>query len=260
MIYVTNGYSQEPPKSECALAENKQVGHEAPKAKINHVKDASKNSPTINKELDANIGNAIYKDNENKQDEKKDYGWMHKLWHDPIAVFTLFLFLATVALWLATRRLVRTSQNTAVQQLRAYVFAKPDDPIPFDPSKILRVPVKVRNFGQTPAYGLTSALYIGFYRFPLDSPLDMPIYDTMASKSPLAPGEYVTQYAVLTDRLNQTEINIIKSSKAAIFVSGELVYHDAFKKRRRTTFCLYSTGIAFMHGEFACYNEGNEAD
>jgi hypothetical protein len=41
-----------------------------------------------------------------------------------LAGITFLLFLATLALWLATQRLVRSAEKTARAQLRAYVFGK----------------------------------------------------------------------------------------------------------------------------------------
>jgi hypothetical protein len=45
---------------------------------------------------------------------------------DTLLVFVTFLlFAATIALWWATRRLVAGAENTAIQQLRAYISATP---------------------------------------------------------------------------------------------------------------------------------------
>jgi len=129
----------------------------------------------------------------------------------------------------------------------------------YDPNGCLTAPVTIKNFGQTPAYDFMCSLQIGFFRYPLDVPLDVPTYLPTASKSPIAPGEHVTQYTTLPDRLNQAETDSIRSGTGAIFVWGELLYLDVLKKRQSTQFSLYSTGDDFRRGELAYYHEGNKA-
>jgi len=52
----------------------------------------------------------------------------------------------------------------------------------------------------------------------------------------------------------------IVKEEGALFLHGELLYTDIFKKKRFTRFCLYSTGEAFKNGKFAYYHEGNDAN
>ena len=107
---------------------------------------------------------------------------------------------------------------------------------------------------------LVSNLEIGFYKYPLDTKLELSPRLTKPSKSPLAPGEQVRQFAILPSPLNQAEKEAIIAGFGAIFVHGELVYTDIFKKTRTTRVCLYSTGDDFSDGMLAYYHEGNDAD
>lgn len=196
-----------------------------------------------------------------KKEEKYPYeSWWRKLLNDPVAFFTCLLFAVTGLLWWSTRKLVLGSERTAEQQLRAYVFTKHDEPLDENSEECLAAPIVIKNFGQTPAIDLISNLEIGFYRYPLDTKLELSPRITKPSKSPLAPGEQVRQYAILPSPLNKTEKEAIIAGNGAIFVHGELVYTDIFKKTRTTRVCLYSTGDDFSNGMLAYYHEGNNSD
>lgn len=197
---------------------------------------------------------------ENKEEKGPNESWWRKLLNDPIAFFTCLLFAVTGLLWWSTRKLVLNSERTAEQQLRAYVFTKHDEPLAENSEECLAAPIVIKNFGQTPAIDLISNLEIGFYRYPLDTKLELATKLTKPSKSPLAPGEQVRQFAILPCPLNQAEKDAIISEKGAIFVHGELIYTDFFKKTRTTRVCLYSTGDDFSNGMLAYYHEGNNAD
>lgn len=176
-----------------------------------------------------------------------------------LALVTTILAVFTGYLWHATRQLVRGSERTAEQQLRAYVYTKHDDPLTEDSEGCVAAPVVIKNFGQTPAAELVSDLDIGFYRYPLDVKLEPAPRLTKPSKSALAPGEQIQQFAVLPVPLNQAEKDAIAAENGAIFVHGTLSYTDAFNKSRVTRVCLYSTGDAFSNGMLAYYHEGNDA-
>jgi len=95
---------------------------------------------------------------------------------------------------------------------------------------------------------------------PLTIVLAPPIYEPDSSRSPLAPGEQVLQEITFAETLNQSEMAAIVKEEGALFLHGELLYTDIFKKKRFTRFCLYSTGEAFKNGKFAYYHEGNDAN
>jgi hypothetical protein len=51
------------------------------------------------------------------------FGYRLKITDTLLVTVTFLLFAATLALWLATRRLVKSGENTAKRQLRAYIVA-----------------------------------------------------------------------------------------------------------------------------------------
>jgi hypothetical protein len=122
----------------------------------------------------------------------------------------------------------------------------------------VKVTIRIKNFGQTPAHKLRSWSFIGFYKFPLEVPLDTPDY-VGASLSTLGPTGIITQYAELPSALNQAEFNAVLKGDGAIYVSGELFYIDVFNVERSTKFRFVSTGSDFEHCKLAICNEGNEA-
>jgi hypothetical protein len=75
-----------------------------------------------------------------------------------IAAFTVCLAFATVFLYLATRQLVEGADRTAEKQLRAYVGLQSMETTiyPFEQGGlVVFAHAEARNFGQTPAYGMT---------------------------------------------------------------------------------------------------------
>jgi len=195
-----------------------------------------------------------------QKNEKKDGSWFSKLVADPIAFFTFLLFLATVALWLATRRLVQGAEDTALRQLRAYVSIKLDEKLFYDSNGLLNAPFITKNHGVTPANFMLCSLQIGLFRFPLDTELDPHSYPSTSSNTALFPGEQVRHYATFPSKLNQAEIQAIEKSEGSIYVWGEVRYKDAFGIQRSTQFRMYSTGADFGRGELAYHHEGNAAE
>ena len=89
-------------------------------------------------------------------------GYRLKVTDTLVAAFTALLFFATIALWLATRRLVTGAEQTAERQLRAFVFAKgfssrinleEDEPGNFRVGQYLFF-FSIENVGLTPAQDL----------------------------------------------------------------------------------------------------------
>src|SRR5438105_15050671 len=85
---------------------------------------------------------------------------------------TFLLFVATLALWWSTRRLVSGAEFTAKRQLRAYVNVAVARASP--QGDLFRYYVEVKNFGQTPAYDVTLRYGIRWCPFPLTETLSLP--------------------------------------------------------------------------------------
>ena len=170
-----------------------------------------------------------------------------------LAIVTALLAWFTFHLWRATGKLVVGAER----QLRAYILHNNDEEMEHNGGRI-KVTVRIKNFGQTPAHKLRSWLFIGLYKFPLDVPLDTPDYAN-GSLSTLGPTGIITQSAELPAALNQAEFNAVLKGEGAIYVSGELFYFDVFNVERSTKFRFVSTGNDFSHCKLAICNEGNEA-
>ena len=174
-----------------------------------------------------------------------------------LAIITAFLAWFTFRLWKATGKLVLGAESTAERQLRAYLLNNNDEVMEHNGGRV-KVTVRIKNFGQTPAHKMRSWLFVGFYKFPLDVPLDQPDY-VKGSLSPLGPTAIITQSVELPAPLNHTEIKAILKGEGAIYVSGELFYSDVFDIGRFTKFRYVSTGSDFEHCKLVICNEGNEA-
>jgi len=257
--------------SENLTSEKTNTSHETPTTRTNTVKQKSTDiSSTINKTV-SNVSGPLNPNNtENQEKEKNNYpdeSWWHKLQTDPVATFTSLLFVATVLLWWSTRKLVRSTEQTAAQQMRAYVFTKHDatasgDPIKLEINGALSVSTIIKNFGNTPALDMMSFYSIRIVPLPLSSIgfLDKPSYATDSPKSPLAPGEVIYHRISLPTKLDKNDIAAIEWGTAALFVFGEIKYFDIFKQPHWTKYCLISTGDDFTNRSLAYYHEGNEAN
>lgn len=200
-----------------------------------------------------------------------------------LMIFTGVLAISTIGLWIVTflagkdtkkaadsaqksadvaERTVETMADTAQRQLRAYVFTKLDNQFIISSNGILSVTIKIKNFGQTPAYDLVSSLIMIFRRLPINSTnkLDVPSFDSDPSKSPLAPGEFDYQDLSFKDSLSQDFISDVEAGNGAFFIIGEIKYVDIFNNPHNTKFCLISTGEHFTRRNLLYYHEGNEAD
>jgi len=198
-----------------------------------------------------------------------------------LAIFTLFLVLATVGLFIsgernvdvarrsadaardsaiATQNSVELSDKTAERQLRAYVgfkgvvtianVAQGQKPIIIAP---------VGNFGQTPAYKVsysTDAKLFpkGTIEFP--KPVKIP---GLRVVNPGSDGFEI--HASMKNVLTETELAALANKQAAIYFFGEIVYFDIFSHRARTTkFRLSYEGELLGSGRMGISDEGNEAD
>lgn len=161
----------------------------------------------------------------------------------------------------AAKRTVETMESTAERQLRAYICATFEEPIKPDINNVFSATIAIKNYGQTPAYEVQHFAKIDVKDFPLNKEeLDEPDY-TDASKLPLAPSsEPIRKSLKLLKQLSSVENAAIVAKEKAIFVWGEIVYVDIFKIKRRTKFCLYTTGSKFTEDMPAYHHYGNDAD
>jgi hypothetical protein len=158
-----------------------------------------------------------------------------------LVVFTFVLSVATVFLWLSTRRLVKGAENTAERQLRAYVFserARIEDAFSPKGGSVL---VVIKNFGQTPAYDHSVTfdyLLVGKgERCPANEPRQ-----TALSRGHMAPS--VPKGINISLRAwGSGERAALESGDQILYVFGRIRYTDAFEKRRSTCFCYAFGGV-----------------
>jgi hypothetical protein len=184
-----------------------------------------------------------------------------------IAMFTVLLAFGSIALFCATRNLVTGAQDTAQRQLRAYVglgaddfgFDTPseNDPAytPIDPANPVAgqiykdfLTIKVKNFGQTPAYDVIVFGYVtpitpfagmlpdDFFtrRVPLRDVIPTAPIRPFTSRFILQPEQTaVSKHAVLDVR----EISAARQKQTSIYVWGRIYYRDIYDRPWRTLFC-----------------------
>ncbi|HTB01311.1 MAG TPA: hypothetical protein VK804_12605 [Bradyrhizobium sp.] len=171
------------------------------------------------------------------------------------------LFAATMGLWWATWRLVRSAENTAERQLRAYIF--PQDVTITNIESIPEITVVLKNTGQTPAHDHTLWATMAVAAYPLSTEPAPPDGDPNESKGPLAPGAVNHFFASLESPITQEELRGIREGRAAIYLAGAVLYTDAFGKSRSTKFCYFRghAGLReFADGPMSVYKKWNEAN
>ena len=101
------------------------------------------------------------KNNKNSEQKGTEFwppilGYSLKVTDTLVAIFTAFLFFATLALWLSTKGLVEGDKKTAERQLRAYIHI--DDVkismVRQEYDKTIKIAIK--NFGLTPAHSIVN--------------------------------------------------------------------------------------------------------
>ena len=159
-----------------------------------------------------------------------------------IAYFTRTLWRATDRLWDAANiqavhmdRTIKTMEDTAVWQLRAYISADAKNIEISKGSKTTyraKVDIIVQNDGQTPAYDVTSigAPWVGPY--PLKGAPPEPTIKTAVPKSTLNPGAKFTTIIEIEFTL-EDHAGIANGSRALYFY-GVINYADVFKRAKDT--------------------------
>ena len=92
--------------------------------------------------------------------------WINASSTSIIAIFTIILAVGTIALFCATRNLVSDARNTAEKQLRAYVFATPQELLILLITE-LAIRYFIQNTGQTPAYKVRHGSKLEILPYPL---------------------------------------------------------------------------------------------
>jgi hypothetical protein len=180
--------------------------------------------------------------------------WL-KRFNEPLTLVTLLLFFATLALYLATRDLVIDSKDTARQQLRAYVGVV-DHEIKVSVGASGHVQVRIKNFGQTPAFNVRYWMNEGPFDYPLKQALPEKAFQP--GTIVLFPTDVFSPTLTITPLDNALQDALRRESKR-LYVYGRIVY-DSFGTSYTTDFRLYYAAGLIQQGRMAWAEDGNSAD
>ncbi|MGH9316177.1 MAG: hypothetical protein ACRD1P_03595 [Thermoanaerobaculia bacterium] len=177
-----------------------------------------------------------------------------------LAVATVVLAVATVALAVFSLCQAVIMSRTARRQLRAYVFVTTAEIGEIDDPQNVHASVSIKNSGQTPAYDLISRGAIDIRESPLKGDLSPRDRDAAMSKSALGPGEVLGKHLGARP-LTPDERGAVRSGTQAIYVYGEVLYKDAFGKRRYSRYRFMHAGTAPVRNrQLVVCEKGNEAN
>jgi hypothetical protein len=186
--------------------------------------------------------------------------------NNPVDVFTGIIAFFTIILVIAGFRQVAISRNTAIRQLRAYIFIDSIGIKDVDANFNPKTTIVIKNSGQTPAYDLSGIAGIDFREYPLASDFD-PLFIDPNSHIPtshIPPGGTAIFRLTHNELLTPVKISQLNDGTHAIYVAVKIIYKDAFGKRRFTRFLGFHNRSTARHprhlSSLAPYSEGNEAD
>ena len=209
-------------------------------------------------------------------------GWIDA--EKTIAAFTVILGIATGLLWWVTRGLVKGAERTERRQLRAYVgmeslnfecanlkekHYKPADLTTIGLIHKDFLVVKVRNFGQTPAYGVT------VYAYPVATDYSIRLPDDFFEQNDTADVISMAEVRPTLARfmLHRDQTELLKhaliditdirdaiAKKRTIHVFGRIYYRDIYGRPWRTKFCYTWEPWHPGGSRFVAYEEYNEED
>jgi hypothetical protein len=202
-----------------------------------------------------------------KQPDTRPNDWLHskficeiRVTDVAIAWFSLASVVVTFLLIAVGVAQVTIMRFTARRQLRAYVFIESVEFSDIEIGASPTVVIKVKNYGQTPAYDLGQWAAVGLDTFPVPQHPPGPLPNSDLPRRALGNGDVASLHPA-PDRvpLNQADMAAIDAAQSAIWVVGEVRYRDVFRKRRYTRFRLFLNSEKRMSG-FAAHHEGNKAN
>jgi hypothetical protein len=166
-----------------------------------------------------------------KADERRDKAesdsWLLRLTGALVAA-TVALVVATAFLWNATKKLVKGTEDTAKRQLRAYISVSRASISRFDDANGVEVEMVFKNFGVTPAYGLSAELQISYGPFPAKFNFDNQFTVYPISRSIVGPGMELASRLRCPQELSEKHIANLRDGQSVIYVFGFVHYIDAF--------------------------------
>jgi hypothetical protein len=142
------------------------------------------------------------------------------------------------------RQTIKTMDETAVRQLRAYVSAQMGvGNIPVQnltSTAAVNTHVLIYNHGRTPAYQVEVLAGIDVLPYPLSANYRLPAVTPPPrpiSKTVIHPDGHTINGTFSAAPISAFQMNQIQTGSHRLYVFGTIKYIDAFKKPRTTTFC-----------------------
>lgn len=176
-----------------------------------------------------------------------------KWFWDRLAIILIFVYTAFSGIQ------VLVARDQEKRTLRAYVFV---DEIYIDSLNTPNpeVSVKIKNFGQTPAYDFQAWGDMKIVDQP-EPTFPPPPNEFPGRRGPLPPTKETVTFVHMDHPLSDSEWAQITSGRSALYVYGEIRYRDAFGEHRHTTFRGLVGGTAGLHGKRIAHDkDGNDAD
>lgn len=157
-----------------------------------------------------------------------------------VALFTLMLVGATIALYIGAARQLAQSADTAERQIRAYVTLEAGAILigQAPNASFIEACVTLKNHGQSPAYACRAWMTVNVSPTANEAPFAQ--RGAAGSSGLLGPG---ASYDMSVRHVSsQQQIHGISQSTQMIYVWGRLEYLDAFQKQRHFEFRFYANG------------------
>ncbi len=151
-------------------------------------------------------------------------------------------FLSAAALFMLFKDF-RQNRLSAESQLRAYLTVECKGIVAADESDNGQIIFEIKNWGQTPAYNVTSAMNIAFSSTPIDynpnSFRNHLVFDDR--KDSLGPGQSRHGFGFLHEMDLDLQVEL-RDKMTAIIQWGVVNYSDVFGISHETQFCFYLWG------------------
>lgn len=177
--------------------------------------------------------------------------------HDSHPMPDWWLIGVTFLLVVATGGLVYYARDTARRQLRAYVYV--DSILVGTPLKDANVTVRIKNYGQTPAYNFSCEAVIS-YQTPAEPFIQHKLPHLFREKADIPPNTVFIGRPFMENSFSDETIATIDADKSAFYLSGVIRYYTFFNKERRTEFRYrYRPKRTPDQAEWEATPEGNQS-
>jgi len=144
---------------------------------------------------------------------------------------------------LSTRQTIKTVQENAQRELRAYVSVRPVAIKGLVAGEYPVVLYEMTNTGSTPAYKLKSAASIALMKYPATSLTVTMDPASQPHQVTVFPGQSHQAETNRKHTINQDQIySMLRGDEYRLYVIGLVTYEDAFGKKRETEFCCIVGG------------------